>query len=121
MGEMKLMVEAEQFFGCDLRVGVILSAEVLAKARVPAYRMEVDFGPEIGVKQSSGRLTARYAVSDLVGRKVIGVVNLPARRIAGFKSEVLILGGLVDGEGGVDVALLAIEGGDEVLVGTQVG
>jgi tRNA-binding protein len=76
----------------DIRVGRILSAELLEGARKPAYKLRIDFGSQIGVKQSSAQLIALYRAEDLVGRLVMGVVNFPPRRIAGFRSEVLTLG-----------------------------
>jgi tRNA-binding protein len=76
----------------DIRVGRILFAEPLEGARKPAYKLRIDFGSQIGVKQSSAQLTALYRAEDLVGRLVMGVVNFPPRRIAGFRSEVLTLG-----------------------------
>ncbi|MBF6590714.1 MAG: tRNA-binding protein [Ktedonobacterales bacterium] len=84
----------------DIRVGRILSAEPLAGARVPAYQLRIDFGPEIGIKQSSARITIHYRADELVGRLVLGVVNFPPRRIAGFKSETLTLG-VADAQGAV--------------------
>ena len=87
-----------------MRVGTVLSAEPFPEARKPAFRLTIDFGPEIGVKRSSAQLTARYTAGALVGRQVVGAVNLGTRRIAGFESEVLVLGACPDP---VDVILLA--------------
>jgi len=95
----------EAFAALDLRAGRIVSAEPLAGARKPAYRLAVDLGP-LGVKRSSAQLTALYQPHDLVGRLVICAVNLGVRRIAGFASEVLVLG-LPDEAG--RVVLLAAE------------
>jgi len=97
-------VTIEDFARLDIRVGRILAAETFPDARRPAYRLRLDFGPEIGVKQSSAQITELYQPDDLVGRQVLALVNLPPRRIAGFKSEVLVLG-VPDPEG--RVALIA--------------
>jgi tRNA-binding protein len=99
-------ITADEFAKVDIRVGRVLAAEPLAGARKPAYRLTIDFGPEIGTKGSSAQLTERYRPEDLVGRLVLGVVNLPPRRIAGFKSESLTLG-VADREGAV--VLLAVD------------
>ncbi len=109
-------VAAESFFQIDLRVGRIIEAAPLEGARKPAFRLVIDFGP-LGLKGSSAQLTQRYTADDLVERLVIAVVNLPPRRVAGFKSEVLVLGA-VPGEG--DVTLLAPDDPNTPL-GTRIG
>ncbi len=82
----------EAFETLDIRVGTIVDAQFCPEARKPAYRLRVDFGDDVGIRQSSAQITIRYAVEELVGRRVLGVVNLPPRRIAGFVSEALVLG-----------------------------
>ena len=98
------MPTADDFFAIDLRVGTVIAAEPFPEARTPALRLRIDFGPELGVRQSSAQLTRRYAAEELVGRQVVAVVNIGRRRVAGFVSEVLVLGG-VPAAG--DVVLLA--------------
>lgn len=90
----------EDFERVDIRVGAIVRAEPFPEARKPAYRLHIDFGPEIGTKKSSAQLTARYRVEDLEGRRVLAVVNFPPRQIGPFMSEVLTLG-VPDADGNV--------------------
>ena len=82
----------EDFVRVDIRVGRIVSAEVFAAARKPAYVLRVDFGPEIGERTSSAQITGRYRPEELVGRLVVGVVNLPEKRIGPLCSGCLITG-----------------------------
>ena len=82
----------DDFTRVELRVGRIVSAEVFTQARKPAYVLQVDFGPEIGVKKSSAQITRLYSTGELLGKLVVAVVNFPPRQIGPFMSEVLTLG-----------------------------
>lgn len=93
------MATVEEFERIDMRVGRVVEVRDFPAARKPAYQLVIDFGP-LGRRQSSAQLTALYRKEELVGRLVIAVVNFPPRRIAGFSSEVLVLG-VPDEEGRV--------------------
>jgi tRNA-binding protein len=82
----------EDFMKVDVRVGQVLAAEPFPEARKPAYKLTIDFGPDVGVKKSSAQITVHYTRAELVGRKVAAVVNFPPRQIGPFMSEVLTLG-----------------------------
>ena len=82
----------DDFAKVELRVGRVLSAEVFAHARKPAYVLHVDFGPELGVRKSSAQLTVHYQPQDLVGRLVLAVVNFPKKQIGPLMSECLVTG-----------------------------
>src|SRR5207249_11644641 len=85
-------ISFDDFLKVDVRVGRIVDVRPFPAARKPAYQLEVDFGPEVGRRRSSAQLTQRYQVADLLGRQVLAVINFPPRQIAGFFSEVLVLG-----------------------------
>jgi tRNA-binding protein len=87
-----MTITFDDFLKVDIRVGTILEVEDFPEARRPAYRLRVDFGPELGIKKSSAQLPALYAKAELVGRQVAAVVNFPPRQIGKFMSEVLVLG-----------------------------
>jgi tRNA-binding protein len=110
------MAVFDDFLKLDIRAGVVVEAEAFPEARKPAMKLRIDFGAGIGVKRSSAQITERYAPEELVGRQVVAVVNFPPRRIAGFESEVLVLGAY--GESG-EVVLLAPDA--QVPRGAKVG
>jgi len=108
------MAVFDDFLKLDIRVGTIISAEPFKKARKPAYKLQVDFGEELGVKKSSAQITDHYSIDDLIGKPVLAVVNFPPRQIADLMSEVLVLG--TYSEGGVILITpdKAVQNGDKL-------
>jgi tRNA-binding protein len=86
------LIAFDDFMKVDVRVGRVLAADAFPEARKPAYKLTIDFGPDVGVKKSSAQITVHYTREELVGRMVAAVVNFPPRQIGPFMSEVLTLG-----------------------------
>ncbi|AYB44017.1 MULTISPECIES: chaperone CsaA [Paenibacillus] len=87
------MATIDDFTKLDIRIGTVVEAEPFPEARVPAIKMKIDFGP-LGIKRTSAQITKRYDADSVVGKQVVAIVNFPPRRIAGYQSEVLVLGGV---------------------------
>ena len=93
------MATFDDFMKLDIRVGTIVEATNFEKAKRPAYKLKVDLGSEIGIKKTSAQITDKYTLDELIGKKVLAVVNFPPRQIADYMSEILVLG--TYSEGGV--------------------
>ncbi len=113
-------ISFDDFMKVDIRVGRVNSAVPLEKARRPAYRLKIDFGPEIGMKNSSAQITEAYTAEELEGKLILAVVNFPPKRIAGFKSEVLTLG-VYSGGGGGPVILVSPDDSEHLKPGDRLG
>jgi tRNA-binding protein len=108
------VIDLDHFNAVDMRVGRVLSVDEFPEARVPAWKLTIDFGPEVGVKRASARIT-HYSPAELAGTLVVGVVNFPPRQIGPFRSEVLVLGAIDDEKG---VILLAPD--EDVTLGSRI-
>ena len=95
---MTQLIEWEDFAKIDIRSGTIIAAKINEKAKIPAYILTIDFG-ELGLKTSSAQLTQNYSADNLIGKKIAAVVNFPIKKIAGVKSEVLVLATICDTKG----------------------
>ena len=86
----------DEFQNVEMRVGTIVEVSEFPEARIPAYKLKIDFGKDIGFKKTSAQITARYAKVDLLNRQVVAVINFPVKQIANFMSECLVLGAVED-------------------------
>jgi tRNA-binding protein len=108
------MISYDDFNKVDIRVGKIIGVHEFPEARKPAFKLDIDFGADIGVKKSSAQITAHYSIDDLIGRKILAVVNFPEKQIGPFVSQVLTLG-TPDEHGDV----LLVDPGDSSIIGAK--
>jgi tRNA-binding protein len=104
------------FFAIDIRVGTVVRADPFPEARKPSITLEIDFGPELGIRRSSAQITTHYTPAALVGTQVVAVVNIGERRIAGFTSQVLVLGAMPS-----PTEVVLLRPGHAVVNGTRIG
>ncbi len=109
------MIDIEHFRAVDMRVGRIVAVDDFPEARVPAWKLTIDFGPEVGIKRSSAQIT-NYTRSELEASLVVAVVNFPPRRIGPFSSEVLVLGALDD-----ELGVVLLRPDRDAAVGSRIG
>jgi tRNA-binding protein len=109
------MATIEDFQKLDIRVGKIVQVDDFPEAKKPAYKLKIDFGPEVGIKNSSAQIVALYTKEELLGKIALGVVNFPPRQIGPFESEVLTVG-VPDADGKV---ILAVPDKDSAVVGSK--
>lgn len=100
----------------EMRVGTVIGVEDFPQARKPAYKLQIDFGPQIGIRRTSAQITRRYGVEELLQRQVIAVVNFPKKQIANFMSECLVLGAM-----GPDNDIVLLQPDSEVENGLRIG
>ncbi|GAB6260754.1 tRNA-binding protein [Photobacterium sp. R1] len=111
-----MLIEWQDFEKVDLRVGQIVAVEAFPEARRPAYKLFLDFGPDIGQRKSSAQITDLYEVNELIGKKVMAVVNFPAKQIGPFMSECLVTGFYRD-----DGAVVLAVPDQDIPVGARLG
>ncbi len=109
------MTSIDNFDQLDIRVGTVVEVQEFVEAQRPAYKLKIDFGPELGIKKSSAQITKRYRMADLIDEQVVAIVNLPPKQIANFLSEVLVLG-IYDRDG-----IVLLRPDKKVNNGTKIG
>jgi tRNA-binding protein len=109
------LIDFEHFLQVDMRVGRVTAVDDFPEARHPAWKLTIDFGPEIGVKRSSAQITT-YTHEQLLGTLVVGVVNFPPRQIGPFMSEVLVLGALDD-----ELGVVLLRPDQDAAIGSRIG
>lgn len=111
-----MQITWNDFEKVEMRIGTIVEVLEFPEARQPAYKLIIDFGPELGIKRSSAQITKRYSAADLTGKQIVAVVNFPKKQIASFMSECLVLGAV-----GEDNDIVLLHPGLKVENGLRVG